>query len=332
MQISPKTLDNPGFKQGFSHAVKSIPYAFKHPTLMIYMLIALVINGIVIGLLIWWGISSLDFIGDWLKGQAIAEVKVELSADEYDEFTNEYPLAKDALSKHKSENDKIIFIVSDYEKLLESDGAFDMVWDNAEFEGFWSASLRYVAYYLDFIFIGLQIFIIILLLLFVVPTVYTITLNLNPVTLIVQMKLYSKVTKQEIGRELPSTDNIFVEIMKSIFAEIVKLFFFLFFSLLALLLNIIPVIGQILSPIVLFFVSSNYTGWSLVTPYYESLGYGYKLQRTAMRRQRSSLLGLGMAFELCMLVPILNLLILFLGPIGGALLVSKMYAAGSTAS
>jgi hypothetical protein len=54
---------------------------------------------------------------------------------------------------------------------------------------------------------------------------------------------------------------------------------------------------------------------------YESLGYGFKKQRIAMRRQRFGIWGVGMIS----MIPILNILALFIGPVGGALVMAKAH-------
>lgn len=258
--IDPKTLPNYGWWRGFRGATRGTEVLLRNPKLMLIMLGALLINGLIISALLWWGWGQTDGLQTWLVAQS---------------------------------------------KLTGGFGTKT-----------WATMAGWIAY----LFTALKWFMLVLVLYFVAPTMYNILLNLNPITALMVAEMFKIVFKQEAGISLPEPP--FLEgLLRMIVSEVRKLLAMLTLMILALMLNIIPVAGSIASVFAMFVIGVQFSGWSYITPYYESLDYNYTQQRSAMRKQRTMIWGLGLISG----IPLFNLLALFIGPVGGALLAAELH-------
>lgn len=258
--IDPNTLPNYGWWKGFRGATRGAEVIIRNPKLMLIMLVALIINGAIIGGLFWWGWGHTESLRMWLTTQS---------------------------------------------KLTG---------------GFGTKTWATLAGWMVYLFVALKWFVTILVLYFVAPTLYNILLNLNPITALLVAEMFKRVFKQEAGIPLPEPP--FLEgLLRMIVTEVRKLLAMMSLMILALLLNIIPIAGSIASVIAMFVIGIQFSGWAYITPYYESLDYGYAQQRTAMRQQRSMIWGLGLISG----IPLFNLAALFIGPVGGALLAAELH-------
>ena len=68
--LQPSELHQPTFSEGFNASLKAIVYILQHPILLFYTFLALLINGAIIGLLLWWGWDRSDLILPLLKQYA----------------------------------------------------------------------------------------------------------------------------------------------------------------------------------------------------------------------------------------------------------------------
>ncbi len=63
----PQQLPKAGLGEGLSASIKAIGYTLKTPSLLFYVFLAVLINGIIMGALLWWGWSFLDPMFVWLN-------------------------------------------------------------------------------------------------------------------------------------------------------------------------------------------------------------------------------------------------------------------------
>lgn len=258
---SPKTLTNYGFWKGFRGTTRGTELILRRPKLLFFMFLALLINGAIVGGLLWWGWSHSDSLYQWLNQQS-----------------------------------------------SQASG------------GFFLRSWIVLAGWLKYLFFTLKIFVLILILYFVAPAVFTLLLNLNPASALLASEMFKYVFKEEVGVTLPEAPFV-AGLVRMIATELRKLVVMFSLMFMALLFNLIPIIGSVVSVILLFIINVQFSGWSYITPYYEALEYDYVDQRTAMRRQRSMLWGLGLIAS----IPIFNFLAIFIGPVGGALLSAELH-------
>jgi uncharacterized protein involved in cysteine biosynthesis len=184
----------------------------------------------------------------------------------------------------------------------------------------------WIAYVLAGGFLIIKIFLLILYFIFLVPPLFSVLLNLNPLTAWFTCKINGWVFQNELGNPLPGkVEGGGISVGASVGTEIRKfILFYLLLILVMILSAIIPVFGPILSVVIGIWLSVHFTGWGLLTSYFESLGYAYREQRLAMRRQFPIAWGLGGMNQLFMLIPVINILTIFVGAIAGALVASEI--------
>lgn len=174
---------------------------------------------------------------------------------------------------------------------------------------------------LSWIYVVAKTAIVFLFLYFVMPPLYVIMMNLNPITAYLSSLTFKYVFRVEVGQELQDDE---LSVLQVVFIELRKVFFFLLKMMGALMLNFVPYIGTIFSAVFMFLINVQTSGWALLTPYYESLGYDYRRQKLAVKQQKKVAVGLGTMFELVLLIPIVNILTLFVGNIAGALVAAEI--------
>lgn len=193
-------------------------------------------------------------------------------------------------------------------------------------QSWWESIYVFLMGIVQFVYGMLKWVILVLLLIFVVPPLYPLLLNLNPITSLFAYKIFQVVFELEVGQPLPGKDQGGeISPMQSIGTEIRKLIGYLGWVVLTLLISfLIPVVGTILSVVLLYIINAQYQGWAFITIYYEALGYTFKAQKQAVRKQRVSILGLGTMGQLLLLVPVVNIFVLFIQSIAGALLAAQI--------
>jgi len=260
MKIQPEQLKNPGFTGGIGASIKAMFYALTSPSLLFYLFVALVINSIVIGGMVW---------GAWIGMDAFTAWSIQKLGDQS-------------------------FLVT-FLKWFSQDGA--------NVQTFLKAGLFAVILY------------------FILPPLFALMLNLNPISGYLAGRMFQIVFQKETGKPMEEVDGLITGLSKMLWSELCKLVLMVVFMVLAFACNLIPVVGSIAAFILLPLISIHFTGWSYVTPYYESLGYGFSSQRRAARRQNTTIWGLG----LISVVPFLNIVAIFFGPIAGALVMAEVH-------
>ncbi len=244
--IEPESLHPSSFGEGFASTFRGMGLMLRTPKLLLLAFLAMLINGIVVGLLLWWG---------WSESNAL---------------------------------------------------------------------LPFLKKYLGFAAWGFTIFkwvLLLALLYFVVPTVFSILLNLNPISAYLATLMFQIVFAKEMGEKLPETDSFMTNISKVVWTEFRKLLAMVGLMFVAVLFNFIPIVGSVFAAFLLIMINVQFSGWSYMAPYYEGLGYEYRRQRAAVARQNKAIWGIGVVAA----IPFLNLLALFFGPIGGAVLAAKVH-------
>ncbi len=256
--IPPSSLPKSHVEDGLRCALRSVFFTLRTPSLIGYVLLALVINGLLLGALVWWGWSYNGELVQWLQNVGAGK-------------------------------------------------------------GFGAWLAQTIANFWSLISIGL----LVVVMLFVVPTLFPILLNLNPITAILAMRMFEVTFEKAAGIKLPQEKSFLASLLLSLWTELLKIIQFAFWACLLLALNLLPAIGSVLSGLLMLILGLQFAGWSYITPYYEGLGYGFLSQRKAMKQQRFALWGLGaLSF-----VPILNVLAILTGPVGGALLAAELHPA-----
>ncbi len=264
MLIEPHQLHQGSFVDGARAQWRALGYLFRHPAVLKYLLPAMVLNGLMIGFLVyglWLGLGYFDHsIATWEASQAGHWYSWCVSASAWI-----YGVAKQVL--------------------------------------------------------------VVLTILFVLPPMYVILMNLNPLSALLASQTFNYVFIEQTGRPLPALQaGESISLLHSIGIELRKLSSFLLKMLGALLLNVVPYVGSLASTAVCTWINIRTSGWGLMTPYYEALGFDYQRQRAAVGRQRRQIWGVGAMFELLLVIPLLNVLALFLGSIAGALLCAETEA------
>lgn len=254
--IPPKALPKSHVEDGLRCALRSIFFTMKTPSLLGYVFLALLINGLLIGALVWWGWSYNEDLLLW------------------------------------------------FQKVGAGQGAVPWFF-------------RMVAKFWSLISIGL----LLVVMLFVLPPLFPILLNLNPLTSVLATRMFEVTFQKSTGIALPQEKSFLSSNILSIWTELLKLIQFLIVTCFVLSLNLIPAIGSVVSGLLMLVLGLQFAGWSYMTPYYEGLGYGFGDQRKALKQQRFALWGLGtLSF-----VPVLNVLAILTGPVGGALLAAELH-------
>jgi len=92
----------------------------------------------------------------------------------------------------------------------------------------------------------------------------------------------------------------------SLLAALQRLLLFLGLSLLALLVSLVPVVGQVLGPVLQGYLSARGLAWELLDPYLDELGLGFAEQRAFVDAHRPALLGFGLPLMLLMAIPVVG--------------------------
>lgn len=110
----------------------------------------------------------------------------------------------------------------------------------------------------------------------------------------------------------------------SVAAAVLRLLMFLGLTLLAFLLSLIPVVGQVLGPVLQGYLSARGLAWELLDPYLDKLGLPFDQQRAFVDAHRSALVGFGAPLTLLMAVPLVGPLLFGLAQGAAAKLVVEV--------
>ena len=116
--------------------------------------------------------------------------------------------------------------------------------------------------------------------------------------------LSEKVETIVTGRELPSTANFFGDLIRGLRITFRNLFRELFLTLVLLLMNFVPVIGQILGAALTFTVQSYFAGFGNMDYTLERKHFSVQDSVMFVRRHRWAAIGNGAVFLLIFLIPV----------------------------
>ncbi|MDH4128109.1 MAG: EI24 domain-containing protein [Spirochaetota bacterium] len=108
--------------------------------------------------------------------------------------------------------------------------------------------------------------------------------------------------------------------LKSILIEIIKLIIYLLFSIFLLFINLIPIIGTLIYPILQFLLTSIFVSWEFLTPYFEEKNLSFSRQFGFVCKHKKIFIAFGIPAGLLTLIPIIQIFFLSTNTIGGALL------------
>lgn len=106
------------------------------------------------------------------------------------------------------------------------------------------------------------------------------------------------------GRKEPSTSNFLSDLIRGLRIAFRNIFWELFLTVLLLLANLIPVIGNIASFVLTFMVQSYYAGFGSLDYTLERKNYGIRDSVNFVRTHRWAAIGNGAVFLLIFLIPV----------------------------
>lgn len=116
-------------------------------------------------------------------------------------------------------------------------------------------------------------------------------------------------------------------LMSSIWVQVRRLLTFVGMTILVFLISLIPVVGQVLGPVLQGYVSSRGLAWELLDPYFEKLGLRYVDQRAMVAQHRASMVGFGLPLTFVMAIPLAGPLFFGLAQAAAAQLVADVIEA-----
>lgn len=87
---------------------------------------------------------------------------------------------------------------------------------------------------------------------------------------------------------------------------VLRLLLFLSLSLVALVVSVLPVVGQVLGPVLQGYLSARGLAWELLDPYLDKLQLGFGQQRAFVAAHRPALVGFGAPLTVLMAIPLVG--------------------------
>ncbi|MEM7152512.1 MAG: EI24 domain-containing protein [Myxococcota bacterium] len=116
-------------------------------------------------------------------------------------------------------------------------------------------------------------------------------------------------------------------IMPSVWIQVRRLVTFVGMTLLVFLLSLLPVVGQVLAPVLQGYVSSRGLAWELLDPYFDKLGLRYAEQKAVVSQHGASMVGFGLPLTFVMAIPLAGPLFFGLAQAAAAQLVTEVIEA-----
>jgi CysZ protein len=85
---------------------------------------------------------------------------------------------------------------------------------------------------------------------------------------------------------------------------VLRLAMFVALGLGAFVLSLVPVVGQVLGPVLQGYLGARGLAWELLDPYLDKLGLGFSAQRAFVADHRPALVGFGLPLTLLMAIPV----------------------------
>jgi len=119
----------------------------------------------------------------------------------------------------------------------------------------------------------------------------------------------SEIVEKKIYNQEPPRFQIkdfFRDIVRSLFINLRNIGWMLFFTMMAWLIGIVPLIGVILSPVLIFLIQSYYGGFNLIDYTLERKRYTVSESIDFAHKNRARVTGVGMGFILLLLIPLIG--------------------------
>jgi uncharacterized protein involved in cysteine biosynthesis len=87
---------------------------------------------------------------------------------------------------------------------------------------------------------------------------------------------------------------------------VLRLAMFVALGVVALLVSLLPVVGQVLGPVLQGYLGARGLAWELLDPYLDKRGLGFSEQRAFVAAHRPALVGFGLPLTLLMAIPLLG--------------------------
>jgi len=107
----------------------------------------------------------------------------------------------------------------------------------------------------------------------------------------------------------------------------VRLLWFVALGIGAFVLSLVPVVGQVLGPVMQGYLGARGLAWELLDPYLDKLGLGFSAQRGFVAAHRPALVGFGLPLMFIMAVPLIGPLLFGLAQGAAAKLVVEVIEA-----
>jgi len=123
------------------------------------------------------------------------------------------------------------------------------------------------------------------------------------------LSFLSEIVEKKIFNQEPPQfhiKNFFRDIIRSLIINLRNLGWMLFFTLAAWLISIVPLIGAMLSPVMIFLIQSYYGGVGLIDYTLERKRYTVSESIDFAHKNRARVTGVGMGFILLLLIPLIG--------------------------
>jgi CysZ protein len=108
---------------------------------------------------------------------------------------------------------------------------------------------------------------------------------------------------------------------------VLRLVMFVALGLGAFVLSLVPVVGQVLGPVLQGYLGARGLAWELLDPYLDKLGLGFSAQQAFVAAHRPALVGFGLPLTLLMAIPVVGPLMFGLAQGAAAQLVVEVIEA-----
>lgn len=121
-------------------------------------------------------------------------------------------------------------------------------------------------------------------------------------------------------------------IATAVFISVLRMLMFFGLSIVAFFLSLVPVVGQVVGPVVQGYLSARGLAWELLDPYLDKLQLSFDDQRAFVATHRPALVGFGAPLTLLMAIPLVGPLFFGLAQAAAAKLVVEVIEAPPAAS
>jgi CysZ protein len=119
----------------------------------------------------------------------------------------------------------------------------------------------------------------------------------------------SEIVEKKIYNQEPPHFHIkdfFQDIIRSLVINLRNIGWMLFFTLIAWIIGVVPLVGAILAPVLIFLIQSYYGGFGLIDYTLERKRYTVSESIDFVHKNRARVTGVGMGFILLLLIPLIG--------------------------